>query len=544
MRGASVEPIMTKCAKAGGKSLGTSGRLHSRSPLRLSGIAVTVYAGLDWLLRALSTMTLGHYVTLGALVSILLMLVWSRRRAWRLLLVVLILSEDIAPGVFRAKSATEAANIRFFTIYRDSLGSLRVIHYLVLLIFAATALWFLAARCRMLFDRYVLLLGLLALQRAFIGVTNLEDYTSLEAYISDLYPLMGFLIFYMFGRAAMLNGQPDSADLQLPFVLLQAKALSYLLESVWNYVTGRGTLTHLAPDTLSFAFIAFSLFYLVLWPAGMGSLYDIVVSVLSAVGALLMWIGQPGSALMIIVGCCGLISVVLSLRLGLFRELARNVVVAASAFAVILVLMVSTGFMRNLQTLLLHKWSNIISLVSMDPKRFSPTVAIRYAELVNITDKLSADGVLALLAGQGAGSYFTYRVVPPPPEVYSQVGSYLPEQLESGRFFFAHDFVNSMLLKNGILGLLIYLLAFAMLVRKLYRAITCVRMSNYGIRVCLILLALSPGFLYNLHWSVKVAMVTGLLLALAEVVGMSGSTYCTRGGWVSNVSQCDLHRPK
>ncbi len=152
--------------------------------------------------------------------------------------------------------------------------------------------------------------------------------------------------------------------------------------------------------------------------------------------------------------------------------------------------------------------------VAVDYNFFSAIDPVRYAEILNIVHQSFTKG--SILWGQGYGGWFPESIAPLHVDLKN---AYPPEQLSSGRFFYAHDFPPHIYLKYGFTGLLILILIW---VKPIRHALTELRINtahlNSAERTLWLLnaalICTVPTAILSLWWSGKGCVLTGLILAL------------------------------
>jgi len=152
--------------------------------------------------------------------------------------------------------------------------------------------------------------------------------------------------------------------------------------------------------------------------------------------------------------------------------------------------------------------------IAVDYNFFSAIDPVRYAEILNIVHQSFTKG--SILWGQGYGGWFPESIAPLHVDLKN---AYPPEQLSSGRFFYAHDFPPHIYLKYGFTGLLILILLW---VKPIRHALTELRINaarlNSAERTLWLLnaalICTVPTAILSLWWSGKGCVLTGLILAL------------------------------
>ncbi len=102
---------------------------------------------------------------------------------------------------------------------------------------------------------------------------------------------------------------------------------------------------------------------------------------------------------------------------------------------------------------IIFKFSFFIDLISGDAS--SSSVSMRVTEFMNIISFYMSNAN-ALLLGRGFGGSFTFTDFPP--ERLLVISDFSLDQINAGVFYKPHHFVNFILLKAGIIGLLMYFL--------------------------------------------------------------------------------------
>lgn len=152
--------------------------------------------------------------------------------------------------------------------------------------------------------------------------------------------------------------------------------------------------------------------------------------------------------------------------------------------------------------------------VDVDYNFFSAIDPVRYAEILNILHQSFTKG--SVLWGQGYGGWFPESIAP----LHSGLNNaYPPEQLASGRFFYAHDFPPHIFLKYGVAGILLLTLIW---VKPIRHALTKLKINVLQLhpadRVLWLLnaslICTVPTAILSLWWSGKGCALTGLILAL------------------------------
>lgn len=508
-----------QCCRKDAMVNGQSRRIHPMEKLGNVSDApwrVVVFAVADIVARHLAQTRAGILVSLLLVAVCVLLLLLNRKGSFlKWFMICTIVFDDVNPQIAYKRSPFDIVPI-YYSVHSFHIGPFTPINAIFFLVAFCTIIRVLHDPSLQISKRFVLMLSVCAL-RACVGVVNLvEDQSALRYYISDVGPLAAYCVYYAFTMMTVLEFRANPESLAMCAVdCLRGKALGYALQWAIMLRQGLGWVTKFAPDTLTFAAITCATMYpmIVGSRAGKGR----VVDLLAALAGIMMFIGQPGSAQIVYIAIGFTIVIGVSSVAGrassTFKILAGVISVAIAVIA--LNHAIAAGLVP-VAPLIGWKLQNLVSLVSGE---LSPTVSLRMVELQNIMAKLRCDGILALVGGEGAGSYFEFRYEQPPSSIYEVAGAYSADQLVSGRIYRPHDFVNANLLKDGYLGLVLYL-AFFIWETMHYANETIDLMKRGSIisRWGLMYLALLPGMMYNIHWSTKVATFSGVFSALACTV--------------------------
>lgn len=152
-----------------------------------------------------------------------------------------------------------------------------------------------------------------------------------------------------------------------------------------------------------------------------------------------------------------------------------------------------------------YKLITTVELLKFDFQDVGASLGVRISQLQNILIGLK-ENYLFLLLGKGAGSYFQYTINIPE----FVVGTHPHQQVVTGQFQ-PHFFVNFLLLKSGVIGLILYIVSFVLILSVLIKYYK--KKAYTDLRYVLgILIILLPAFFYIMWWSAKTAVVFGVLL--------------------------------
>lgn len=146
----------------------------------------------------------------------------------------------------------------------------------------------------------------------------------------------------------------------------------------------------------------------------------------------------------------------------------------------------------------------------LDQFDFKGADSTRFASVVNSVSLLHERG--ALLTGLGYGSWYSDDVYP---FSYLTDGDFDLDSLASRRFYRVHDFGFHLLFKIGLIGVVLYLGAFAWPLFALWRdrARIARDRDRLGMMVFLVLIGIAPTFISSLFWSAKGLLLSGAYLA-------------------------------
>lgn len=134
----------------------------------------------------------------------------------------------------------------------------------------------------------------------------------------------------------------------------------------------------------------------------------------------------------------------------------------------------------------------------------------RVGSVVNSVSLLHERG--ALLTGLGYGSWYSDDFYP-----FSNLteGDFDQDSLNSRRFYRVHDFGFHMLFKVGLIGVVLYIGAFAWPLFGLWRvrARLALDRDRMGMTVFLVLMGIAPTVISSLFWSAKGLVLSGAYLA-------------------------------
>lgn len=473
---------------------------------------IIAFAVADIAIRQLAQTRAGILVSLLAAAACVILLCLNRGLFLVWFTILIIIFGDITPQISSGRSPFDPLP-PYYSIHSFHVGPFTLVNYIFLLAVFYVVVRTLQRR-RVRFSKGLVLLLAVIASSACIGIVNLvEDESALSYYISDLGPLAAYFVYYTFTRMTVLDLKADPELIIACTVdCLRGKAVAYAVQWLIRLAKGLGWITVFARDTLTFAAVICAIMYPLV--VGRQTRRARLVNVLTAIAGIMMFVGQPGSAQMIytIIGFMIVVCVIFAARRtrGVFVTLVSTIAVVT----VIVGLSYATSIgLVPVAPLIGWKIQNVLSLISGDS--VAPTVSVRIAEFENIVTKLRHDGILALIAGEGAGSYFEFLYTQPPSSIYEVAGAYSAAQLKSGKFYRPHDFVNANLLTCGFLGLALYMAFFAReTLQYVKKTISLAKQSSSLTTWSLLYLSLLPGIMYNTHWSTKVATFSGVFSAL------------------------------
>lgn len=468
---------------------------------------ILVFALLDAIARHVSSLASGRYLSFALTGILVLFILYKPAKSLNWIIIIIVLFNDISSKIYTAGSPLDNPRIANYNIHSIFLGPLALINYVFLACFAVV-MFRRVIPLTLRIPRYLLWLVVPFAIRLFMGIVNLNDVQSLKYFISDVGPFLSFFVYYFFIQAAGISTYNALNASKTLFLCFQGKTLSYLVGYLVYRIQGiHGVNLIFAPDTMNVVIISATALLPFLGKERQPA--NRFISYISMIGAALMFFYQSGSALIMMFISAIVLAFLVLIRVKLVRAVLLGLAMSITgAYAIWNILTSRLGYFW-------FKLQNIIALMSGS---FSAarTVEVRALEFYNIIYELQQEGFLFLILGKGAGSYFTYNKYPAPAYIYNTYGSYSADELLSGRFYLAHDFINASILKSGVIGLVAYLLFFAYTAVRMYKA--AVRSSKRldHFQLFALLFILTPTFLYSMHWGNKVSIIFGILLGLAD----------------------------